>query len=171
MRRTGGFSLIEVVVSITIVALMLGVGIPAFRSYGRLAAFRQAAADIQLAILQAHNLALAPEVEKPANHNYYGVQFLPDGRYQVMRCEESQASSNRCASGSEQTVAQYRLEAGISFAGVQPSYLGYRVATGGKPVVSTTANVITIHSDFVPIDDLATIRLTVNPVTGQVSTE
>lgn len=174
MRGQDGFSLIEVVISIAIVALMLGVGVPAFRDYGRLASLRQAAADIQLAILQAHNLSLAPETAKSAPQNYYGVQFVPPDEYRVIRCKEQVASVSRCEQDTDDVVAQYQLEQGISFEGSQPSYLGYLVGAGGRPTIPPIPNnIITIRSAFVqpPGGELARMRLEVNPVTGQVNVQ
>lgn len=130
MHGRGGFSLIEVVVSISIVALMIGVGVPAFRQYGRLASFRQAANEIQSAILQAHNLSLAPEADKSAAENYYGVQFRQDGSYVVVRCQDVDPVA-RCTPGSEVVVADYQVDKSIQF-DKRPAYLGYLVGTGGN---------------------------------------
>lgn len=165
-----GFSLIEVVVSISIVALMIGVGVPAFRQYGRLASFRQAADDIQLAILQAHNLSLAPEADKSAAENYYGVHLYPDGKYEVVRRCFDAGVSPLCASTTEVVVSRYQLDQSI-LVETTPA-IGYLVGTGGKPVVPTIPdNEIHLRSTQITDDELATIVLIVNPITGQVVIE
>ena len=70
-----GFTLIEVVVAMSIVVLMLGVGIPAFRGYGNRSSLEQAASEVQAAIYEAKNYALSPQIEKPTEIDRYGIKF------------------------------------------------------------------------------------------------
>ena len=170
MRGLAGFSLVELLVSISIVTLMLGVGVPAFRAYGRQSAFDQAATDIQVAVLQAHNLAFAPETNKPSMDNYYGLSVnAVTGTYDVVRNCWPTSLPNSCPNPRQPDVIieRHQLEAGIIFSS-QPSPVGYLVGMGGEPVVSAPpANAISIRSN--QLSGASDKVITVNPVTGQVT--
>lgn len=165
--RNSGFTLVELMVSISIVTVMMAVGLPAFKNYGRKAELNQAATDIQVAILQAHNLALAPESDKPSSVDYYGVKFNSDNSFDVIR---GIRKLNGCPESSSQ-LEHHQLPVAISFKQQpqQPDCVGYLVGAGGSPVIGSQ-NLITLESNKIP-DSSRTQNIQIIPVTGQVSIE
>ena len=71
LRKKNGFTLIEMIVVISILAIMVAVSIPAYRSYGRRNELRNAAQQVRQALVEAQNMALAPK----AGVKGYGVHF------------------------------------------------------------------------------------------------
>lgn len=173
MKWSRGFTLVELLVSISIVTVMMGVGLPAFRNYGRKAELNQAATDIQVAILQAHNLALAPESDKPSAVDYYGVQFNPDNSFDLIRgvrkldgCPDPEIISTPLSQPPAQ-LEHHQLPTGISF-NKKPDCVGYLVGTGGSPVIDSQNHLITLESNKIP-DSSRSQDIQINSVTGQVS--
>jgi prepilin-type N-terminal cleavage/methylation domain-containing protein len=165
MRGSFGFSLVELLVSISIVAVMLGVGIPAFRAYGQKAELGQAATDIQVALLQAHNLALAPESDKPVVVDYYGVQFYESeglSKFKLIRGVKGVGCPT-----SPEVIEDHTLPAGISLTSDSLGCSGYLVGTGASPVVPANY-AVTLHSSRAARDSNLQ-RISINPVTGQVT--
>ncbi len=171
MASARGFSLVELLISIAIITVLLGVGVPAFRNYGQVAELNQAATDIQLALLQAHNLALAPETGKPAEIDYYGVAFTQDPQlrqsFTVVRGQKGTA--NIVTPSDLPNPDRHELPAGITVSPM-PFTVYYKVGpTGGVIItpVSGNATVSVTSSRLAEGRNKAT--LTVNAVTGQVS--
>lgn len=74
-RKSLGFTLLELLVSISIIALLIGTGIPAFRHFGRVQALEQAADQVKGAILDTRAYALGPRAEKPPTATTYEIRF------------------------------------------------------------------------------------------------
>ena len=161
-----GFTLIELMVSISIVTVMLGVGIPAFQDYGRKAELKQAATDIQVALMQAHSLALAPEADKPSNITFYGVEFDPAAAsFDVVR---GQPAVGVCPLGLKTVLEHHTVPSSIS---ISPSTncIGYLVGTGAEPLFAGTGSA-TIGLNSSRING-TTVTVGVNRVTGQITVE
>ncbi len=168
-----GFSLVELLISIAIITVLLGVGVPAFRTYGRQSELRQAATDIQLALLQAHNLSLAPEADRPPTADldvgYYAVAFDPAGGFRVVRGVDSRAIGFTISELSNPEA--HTLPSGISFVSnpAPPNYIGYRVGANGGLLASPSGSLrISVISSRLPSGE-NTIDIDVLPVTGQVT--
>jgi type IV fimbrial biogenesis protein FimT len=58
MKRQSGFTLIELMVVMTVMAIMLGIGIPAFREFTATQRVKTAAYDLMTALLQARSEAI-----------------------------------------------------------------------------------------------------------------
>ena len=70
-----GFTLLELLVSVSIITLLIGTGIPAFRHFGRVSQLDQAADQVKGAILDARAYALGPRAEKGAAADWYQISF------------------------------------------------------------------------------------------------
>ena len=176
MNWSRGFTLVELMVSISIVTVMMAVGLPAFQNYGRKAELNQAATDIQTAILQAHNLALAPESDKPSSEKYYGVKFdVIKNSFDVVR-GNWEASSSGCPVLPDPItlVEHHSLPAGISMKSPtatpqESDCVGYLVGTGATPANGNRTS-ITLKSSKIPEGNNKNIQqVKINSVTGQVS--
>ena len=79
--RNAGFTLIELMVSVSVIVMMLAVTLPAFGTFQRNQSIKNAAETIREAILETNNYALAPrsgktaDESKPADGNYYRIIF------------------------------------------------------------------------------------------------
>jgi len=67
------FTLIEILVTIGIIALLLAAAIPSFNKYSRSNEFYQVAQTLKSAIETTKNYALAPRAEKKAGVDIYGI--------------------------------------------------------------------------------------------------
>ena len=70
-NRCEGFTLIEMVTTISIISLLVAMGVPAFASYQRHNTVRIAAQDIKGFILEAQNLANNPRPEDKGRDYYF----------------------------------------------------------------------------------------------------
>ena len=82
-----GFTLIEILVTITIVGLLLVISVPNFRSYKNKNDLSRAAAIVQSGIYETRNLALAPGISKQEETKYY--VFSADTGENVYKISES----------------------------------------------------------------------------------
>jgi len=163
-----GFTLVEILVSMGIVLLLLGVGAPAYQSYGRRIALEQAATDVETAIQEAHNLSLAPPVEAPPGTRYYGVSFHDTQTYIIQEIggDTCKPPATDCVFA---TRSQYKLPAAIHFSGSEPAYLWFSITRQGEVLVPMGAS-LKLASDSLP-SGKNTYSVTVNSITGQVTIE
>ena len=88
LRRTlrkRGFTLLEIIISVFIIALLAGVTLPAVRKYQRAADTKTAAYEVRSEIMQAKNYALAPGTTKNNLINNYAVYFdLTNRQYRII---------------------------------------------------------------------------------------
>lgn len=68
-----GFTLIEMLVTIGIIAIMLVVSIPGFNNYKAINNIKNIANRIQSTIYESRSLALSPPIEKKENTEYFGI--------------------------------------------------------------------------------------------------
>ena len=73
------FTLIEILVTIGIIALLLAAAVPSFNKYGRSNEFYQVAQTLKSAIETTQNYALAPRVEKKEGVDIYGILITGSG--------------------------------------------------------------------------------------------
>lgn len=73
-----GYTLIELLVSISITIILLGLGFAAFRSFGAASELDSGADRIRSTLFEMRNFAFAPESIKPLSVTHYGVQFNID---------------------------------------------------------------------------------------------
>lgn len=165
--KNAGFTLVELLVSISIMIVMLGVGMPAFQKYGRRAELQQAATDIQVALMQAHSLALAPEADKPSGVNYYGVQFTAPISFNVIRGIQAPQATG-CPT-SPTTIERHALPVALSMTSIVPlsGCIGYLVGKGGEPSIAGSGPAI-IGLTSTRINGVG-MNVQINQVTGQVS--
>lgn len=162
-----GFTLIEILVSMSIVVLMLGVGIPAFQEFGKQAELNQSASEVQNAIFEARNLSLSPEADKKPEIDYYGLIFHSDGtgpdtnQYSVIRVNSNNPPT--IPIDPDLIVKTRTLPNGLSFQAI-PTKLWYSIAgqgevsfSGDNPIVFRTGSNPAVGKELV-----------VNQVTGQV---
>ena len=164
--KQAGFTLVELLVSISIIVVMMGVGLPAFQTYGRTAELKQAGTDVQGAMLQAHNLALAPEADKPSADDYYGVSFNPQNTsYDLIRGVH--VSTGACPT--TPTILEHHvLPLAISMTPSVAFCVGYLVGRGAEPSIDPALTSIAITSNRLPG---TTMSIQVNQVTGQVTVQ
>ena len=164
IMKSAGFTLVELMVSVSIIVLMMGVGLPAFRQYGRRAELAQAGTDIQVALLQAHNFALAPESDKPSTDDYYGIVFDNSrGSFDLIRGIND--PSGNCPASSTM-LEHHVLPVGISMTPSTIFCIGYLIGRGAEPSLTSTSTAIALRSNRVG----GSLNIQVNQVSGQVST-
>ncbi|MCA9388646.1 prepilin-type N-terminal cleavage/methylation domain-containing protein [Candidatus Berkelbacteria bacterium] len=167
MGQGKGFTLVEILVSMSIVVLMLGVGIPAFQQFGKQAELDQAASEVQTAILEARNLALSPEAGKAPQIDYYGLIFHSDGsggqtnQYSVVRIDSNNPPTLPLA---DDLIVKIRtLPRGLAFQQT-PTNLWYSIIGQGEVKFDGDNPVILRIGSDPPRGK----ELDVNQVTGQV---
>lgn len=158
-----GFTLIEILVTITIVAFLLIVSIPAFRNYQYKNDLTRSADMVQSAIYETKNLSLAPQIDKQNNTTYYAINF-DSGTNQMIIYE---ASSDTTLPSDGTLVKTFDLPNNIIFSDDTVANIYFSIAKQGKIVGSDTQDIIiTISSDKLEKNNTKTIE--VNNITGQV---
>ena len=160
-----GFTLLELLVSISIITLLIGTGIPAFRHFGRVSQLDQAADQVKGAILDTRAYALGPRAEKPAEIDWYQIVF------------DQVAQSYSLSEGSVTVVSTATLPPFIQITSAT-SPIGFSVSGQGgvvnPPVAPATSQVKVLTDPVVVLRNsqlaATTARtITVNRQTGAVS--
>ncbi len=167
-----GFTLIEILVSLSIVGVLLATGIPAFRSYGNTAQLTQAARDVEVSLLEARNFALAPPAENTNLVTHFGIRFedAGPGTYALIAVNADlppnclQANPTSCQASVIQTRS---LPQGISFVD-PPRYAWFSILRQGEVVLDPVDNDLALVTSK-RVSGSATVELVINPVTGQVT--
>lgn len=78
-KKEAGYTLLEIIVSMSIIAVVGGVLIYSLYGAGRVARLDQAAQNVQTAIREAHTQALSPAGTDPDISKAYGVRITTEG--------------------------------------------------------------------------------------------
>ena len=156
-----GFTLIELVVSVSIITLLIGGGIPAFRHFGRVQQLDQAADQVKGAILDTRAYALGPRSEKPSTVDWYKISFD-----QV--AESYTLSEGSTAIGNATSLPPFiQIVSATNPIGYSVSGQGKVIKPGPPPVAFVSDPVIILRNSQL---DATTIRtITVNRQTGAVN--
>lgn len=73
-----GFTLVELIVTVSIILIMLALSLPSFSNYGRENELYQTYLNIKSAIDETKNYALAPRSEKNIDSDVYRIEFICD---------------------------------------------------------------------------------------------
>ena len=150
-----GFTLLELLVSISIITLLIGTGIPAFRHFGRVQALEQAVDQVKGATLDARAYALGPRAQKPADVTSYEIRF------------DAIAQTYQLFEGNTPLANPIGLPAFVQFTSVT-SPIQFSIANHG--VVSLpTSGTITVTLSHRQLAPTTTRTLTVNRETGAVN--
>ncbi len=163
-RENGaGFTLIELLISIAILGALLGLGVPAFRSYNKQVVFDAVAESVAAQLTDARTLTLAPEVGKEQAVIAYGVAFdsaagaTTLNRYATLR--PAQVISE---------VKRLTLPSPIRFDRVPADPILFPISGAGEPTAFPSgAGTIVLRNPT--LTERATRTLTINQTTGQVS--
>ncbi len=150
-----GFTLLELLVSISIIALLIGTGIPSFRHFGRVQALEQAADQVKGAILDTRAYALGPRAEKPATATTYEIRF------------DAVSESYQLFEGSSALAEPITLPAFIQLASVT-SPIQFSVTNQGA-ISAPASGAISVTLTNSQLGPTTKRTLTVNRQTGAVS--
>jgi len=172
-----GITLVEIMITIGITVLMMGVGIPAFRTYQFQNELNNYSENVKDIILTTQNYALAPEYDKNPNFNSYILYF--DDSSQSFRifsgnCDESGLKQVLEEKNAVKSIAidpnLVKIESNLS-EGDRQKVICYGIGSQGKiiyPVDNLDINFTLTHKKI--SDDKNNVRsIKLNPITGQVS--
>ena len=120
-----GFTLLELLVSIALIALMLGFLIPGFSYFDRINKIDRAAHNLRATILETKNYALAPRTQA-VNVDSYIIKFNQPtpGQYGIYE---------HGISGVENNVKTFSLPTGLTFSALPtPAEIKYSIAEQGR---------------------------------------
>lgn len=160
-----GFTLIELIISMAIIVMLLGLGIPAFRRYGLRADLENAGVTLATNIFRARTLSLAPEASKEGNITAYGVAFdALNNKYRIARFSGEGANVQE-----ESVVDQFLLPNQVAFSVAPAEPILFPLALQGEPAqLPADSNLALLHTRLAQ-NNSRTINI--NQVTGQVSLE
>lgn len=165
LKAREGFTLIELIISISILGALLGLGVPAFRSYNKQVVFDGVAQQIASQLSDARTLALAPESSKSGAVIAYGVAF---------DSATGSATLNRYSSLSpaqvESQVQQITLSSPVVFERVPTDPVFYPISLAGEPAPLPVGGAIVVLRNPT-LQQQPTRTLTINATTGQVSVQ
>ncbi len=150
-----GFTLLELLVTASIVTLLIGSGVPAFRRFGRVSELDLAAAQAKSAILETRSLALNPRADKPADALSYSISFSA-GSNAFQEYEKSTPQT---------VVSSGQLPSNVTVS--QPVEIVFGIAMQGS-ITSPTTNPIIIQLTHSQLPGV-TRTLSVNTETAAVS--
>lgn len=160
-----GFSLIELVVTLGIIALLLVGALPAFRQYGFTNEIERAANTLSAAIIETQTLALAPPKDKEKTHDSYQISFA-NNNYEIKAGEWDGANKslkNSLLLKKELLASKINL----SLSNPDHNRIIYSIANQGRIIYPSGSLVLTLtlsHSK-----SSQTKSLFINLETGQVS--
>lgn len=183
-----GFTLIEVVVSTAIIAVMLAIGLPAYAQFQKHQNLTLAAEGVRDAILEAYNYSLAPRAAdsdspgKPAGADYYRVVFHDMTTPQEYLVQEASTPATVAPKSADWSTVLRRsiLPAGVRYCSAfSPTTLAgdlagivYSISKGGVIVDPVSGQrsyqPLTIKLQHVALPDEVRV-ISVKPETGQVS--
>lgn len=89
-----GYTLIELLVSISITVILLGLGFSSFRSFGAASELDTGADRIRSVLLEARNLAFSPESGTSQDIAFYGVRFnVENNSFDLVRIKDEDLES------------------------------------------------------------------------------
>ncbi len=164
-----GYTLVELLTSITITVILLSLGFSSFRSFGATSELNSAGDEIRSVILEARNLALSPESNLAPDIFYYGVRFnVSDNSFDLVRVGRQSDENTACDPNSIQpskVIESFNL----------PRLVNLESAHDLVCIsIAPDADVSLMGGEPITIRHLRTERkkqVIVNEVTGQVSIE
>lgn len=159
-----GFTLIEILVTITIVGLLLVVSIPNFRSFKYKNDLARAAEIVQSGIYETRNLALAPSVDKLEATKYYVFSAEAEGN--IFKINEAAYLPDQVGSEtSSMTLVQTgSLPANVKFDNNEEIYFSIEKQGKIEEIVGYNPLIISHSSLKNIVKDIE-----INTVTGQVT--
>lgn len=167
-RKSNGFTLVEILVTIAIVGLMLIVSVPAFRNYKDKNDLSRGADLMQAAIYETKNLALSPQTDKKDSTGYYVIRF--NSIYGNDEVAIYEAPSVDSGLNDMTLVKKFDLPQGLSLqlGDSDNIEIFYSIEDQGK-IAKPTSNVeLKIKHDNIEGDN-NTKTIFVNHITGQVT--
>lgn len=170
--KKNGFTLVEILVTISIVALLMIISIPSFRNYKYRNDLSRGADLIQSAVYEARNLALAPQTDKADDSGYYVIRFTDESNGNEVAIYE--ADSEITEFDNMILVKKLDLPSGIlieeGVANFPTDGIFFSIEKQGKIVKpEENSDIVIRHKNINSDNDSKTI--TVNHVTGQATIE
>ncbi len=147
MKNRAAFTLIELLITVGVIVLMLGMSLPAFTNFQKEQDLITATQIIRDAILETNNYALAPRGDedpsggKYSGADYYRIIFYEDSgvaRYQIDEQSNSETNFNQ-VQWLAQPVRSARLPSSIRFCSFEPTALQ---ASDDNPSIDRTGGII-----------------------------
>lgn len=174
LSACGGLTLIELIITLSIIVLLLGAGIPAYRHYSYVNDLAQAAQDVKNAILETQSFALAPEADKNPIVSISGADYPADSylvNFPLNGTEYSiyLASSVKPGEYPTNPIKSYFLPRGISFSNGE--VIQYSIENQAKISYFTPSTIDGDETSIILISNKLTDQKTieVNKETGQIS--
>lgn len=162
-----GYTLIELLVSISITVILLGLGFSSFRSFGAASELDTTADRIRSVILEARNLAFSPESTLSENIAFYGVQFdVTKEVFKLVRISDGNLTleGNQCSSNSSIEQVESFPMSGLVKLVSAPSLVCFEI--------NPNVDISFVGGSSIIIQHGRTTRqkeLTINRVTGQIN--
>lgn len=176
-----GFSLVEMLVTIGMIAVLMIVSIPAFGKYGERQKLNEAAEEVASAIRETQNLSLAPNEYKPPAQDSYAFHCLNNTPGYVILCYKYDPISNQniltnCSS--QNTSSEYKpfilpgeeitFQSGCQIAGGTDNPDIFFQIPSGKIANPTNIEIVLINNK---LSGNNTRTVKINRETGQVEIE
>lgn len=133
-----GFTLIELIVSLSIIVLVASVGVPAFRYFGAQEELNHSAQLVASQLQEAQALSLAPRASQVVSDTQYFVEFVLPKQYNLGAIKQD---------GSIEVLRQSTLSKEISFESVLPQIRWvFQVNNGGRLPGSSQHRLVMTHT-------------------------
>ncbi len=164
-----GFSLVELIVSISIITLLLGVVIFSYRTSTDKLTLNSGAQEMSIAIRQAevYGLSVKEATVSSGNFQYgYGIYFNPITSpndyylYVDKNSNNTYDAGNGCGSGSTECVEKFSLRNNIQITGI--------CKTVSSVETCYSSGTVALDVKFLRPDPIANIRLNLNSVVTSI---
>lgn len=165
------FTLIELLITISIMMLFLIVSLPAFRQYGYLNELNQAVGTIENGITETQTLSFAPTTNKNIQLNCYYI-ILTQNDYSIYAAKYSNGTIE---TDSQVKISSASVPKNVKISAV-PSKIIYSIASQGR-IIYPTSNLLTNGEMAIQLihdklnSTLNSKKVILKVETGQIRTE
>lgn len=154
-----GYTLIELLVSISISIILLGFGFSAFRSFGATNELDSGIERIKNSLLEMRNFAFAPESIKSSNITHYGIKFnIDENSFILVRIKD-----DKCELGSiDSEIEKYTLNTILKLDSA-PQLVCVKIGPEAETAI--------IGENLIKVEHLRTKKIktiVINKITGQI---
>jgi len=119
-----GFTLVELLITISILAILFSIGVAQYLKFNRRQFVRQAALELKTNLTHAREMALSGKKECPGAFDGVLVKAIDDERYEVIASCNNGADTTRIGD-------EYKFYQGITSGGLEDPGILFKPLTGG----------------------------------------